>query len=61
LIIVVRESVPTSVSGYAIDPAALLREHALREVLEIDLMHDPGRRRNDTEVRERLLAPAQNW
>ena len=36
----------------------LLEDHP-REVLEIDLMDDAGVRRNDAEVLERVLAPAQ--
>ena len=35
------------------------REDHLAEVLEVDLVADPGRRRHHAEVVERLLAPAQ--
>jgi hypothetical protein len=55
LIIVVCESVPTSVSGRR----AVLVHHHARQVLEVDLVDDAGRRRHDAEVAERLLAPAQ--
>ena len=60
LTIVVCESVPTSVSGYASTLAVrlLLEDHA-REVLEVDLMDDAGVGRNDAEVVERFLAPAE--
>ena len=60
LTIVVCESVPTSVSGYASVRAAgcFLEDHA-RQVLEIDLVHDAGVGRNDAEVLERFLAPAK--
>ncbi len=37
----------------------LASEHDLAQVLEIDLMADPGGRRDDAEVVERLLTPAQ--
>ena len=56
LIIVVCESVPTSVSGKAW-PSRVI-DHA-REVLEVDLVADAGVRRHDAEVVERRLAPAQ--
>ena len=56
LIIVVCESVPTSVSGNATPVARL--DHA-REVLEVDLVDDAGARRDDLEVVEGRLAPAQ--
>ena len=55
LIIVVCESVPTSVSGNAMAVARL--DHA-REELEVDLVHDAGVRRHDLEVVEGRLAPA---
>ena len=38
--------------------AVALLDHA-REVLEVDLVHDPGSRRHDLEVAEGLLAPAE--
>ena len=56
LIIVVCESVPTSVSGNAWPSRACT---TLRQVLEVDLVADPGVRRHDREVVERGLAPAQ--
>ena len=57
---VVWESVPTSVSGYAsVRPSVSSREHDAREVFEVDLVDDPGVGRHDAEVVERLLAPAQ--
>ena len=56
LIIVVCESVPTSVSGYS---DAVVLEHDAREVLEVDLVDDPRVRRHDLEALERRLAPAQ--
>ena len=60
LIIVVCESVPTSVSGMATGLAALaLEQHALGQVLEVHLVDDAGRRRHHAEVVEGLLAPAQ--
>ena len=60
LTIVVWESVPTSVSGYASRRAVdLLLEDDAREVLEVDLMDDAGVGRHDAEVLERVLAPAE--
>ena len=60
LIIVVWESVPTSVSGYALAVRPLLvGPDDPAEVLEVDLVADAGRGRDDAEVVERLLAPAQ--
>ena len=56
LIIVVCESVPTSVSGYS---APVVVEHDAREVLEVDLVDDAGVRRHGLEALERGLAPAQ--
>ena len=41
------------------DAVALAAEDDLAQVLEVDLVADPGRRRDDAEVVERLLAPAQ--
>jgi hypothetical protein len=35
------------------------RKNRLRQILEIDLMNDAGVRRNDAEVLERLLTPAE--
>jgi hypothetical protein len=58
LIIVVCESVPTSVSGYASPPGRVLAHHA-RQVLEVHLVHDARAGRHDAEVVEGLLAPAQ--
>ena len=54
------ESVPTSESGNAIQLAVLLfaEDHA-REIFEIHLMADAGVRRNDFEILEALLAPAE--
>ena len=40
-------------------PPTRLGEHHAREVFEIDLVHDAGVRRDDFEVAERALAPAQ--
>ena len=56
LIIVVCESVPTSVSGYS---APSFVEHDAREVLEVDLVDDARVRRHGLEALERGLAPAQ--
>ena len=60
LTIVVCESVPTSVSGYATRLAVdgLANDHA-REVLDVDLVDDAGVGRHDPEIAERVLAPAQ--
>ncbi len=41
------------------DSIVLVAEDDLAQVLEVDLVADPGRRRDDAEVVERLLAPAQ--
>ena len=58
--IVVCESVPTSVSGIGQHAAVDgLAEDDAREVFEVDLVDDAGVGRNDAEVVERLLAPAQ--
>ena len=38
-----------------------LGEHDTRQILQIDLVHDTGVRRHDLEVRERALAPAQEF
>ena len=68
LIIVVCESVPTSVSGIIQErgvssafrtrgQAARAPKHALGEVFQIDLMHDADAGRNDLERVERLHAP----
>ena len=60
LTIVVCESVPTSVSGYAVSSAVdLTGEHHAGEVLDVDLVDDAGAGRDDLEVVERALAPAQ--
>ena len=58
--IVVCESVPKTVSGYATRPAVrLVAADDAREVLDVDLMDDAGLGRHDAEVAERRLAPAQ--
>ena len=57
LIIVVCESVPTSVSG--IVDAVVAREHALGEVFEVHLVDDADAGRHDLEGVERLLAPLE--
>ena len=57
LIIVVCESVPTSVSGYAAPFS--LHEHDAGQVFEIDLVDDARLRRHDLEVAKRVLAPAE--
>ena len=44
--------------GVGIGPAVLLHHHP-RQVLEVHLVDDAGRRRHDAKVAERLLAPAQ--
>ena len=60
LTIVVCESVPISVSGNANGrPPLLPRLDHAREVLEIDLVDDPRVRRDDAEVVERALPPAE--
>ena len=60
LIIVVWLSVPTSVSGMATSPLRVVAEEdALGEELEVDLVHDADARRDDAEVVERFLAPAE--
>jgi hypothetical protein len=51
LTIVVWLSVPTSVAAAGHDGAG--------QVLDVDLVHDPGARRDDLELVERALAPAQ--
>ena len=56
LTIVVCESVPTQVSGYA-TPCAV-HDHA-RQVFDVDLVHDAGARRHHLEVVECALPPAQ--
>jgi hypothetical protein len=66
--IVVCESVPTSVSGYATSALTTLPStltfylvgagpDGLRQVLEVDLMADAGTRRHDAEILERALRP----
>jgi hypothetical protein len=58
LIIVVCESVPTSVSGKAQPPAGrLLLTHAVEQMFEIDLMDNADTRRHDAEGVERLHSP----
>ena len=60
LTIVVCESVPTSVSGYARRrPSDVSVKIDARQVLEVDLVDDAGVGRHDAEVAERVLAPAQ--
>ncbi len=60
LIIVVCESVPTSVSGYASRvPLFLGVEDHAGQVFEVDLVDDPGVGRDDAEVVERVLTPAE--
>ena len=63
LIIVVCESVPTSVSGYACTGPSwrrlVGREDHAREVLEVDLVDDARVGRDDLEALEGALAPAQ--
>ena len=61
LIIVVCESVPTSVSGYATGGGIVsgVDEHDAPQVLEVDLVDDPGVRRDDREVMKCTLTPAQ--
>ena len=60
LTIVVCESVPTSVSGYATVPVRSFRRHDdAREVLQVHLVDDAGVRRHDAEIPERVLAPAK--
>ena len=58
LIIVVWESVPTSVSGIK-EIAGM--EHALGEILEIDLVHDADARWHEAESLEGLLPPFQKF
>ena len=61
LIIVVCESVPTSVSGNAASLAVVLAcDDDGGEVLQVDLVHDAGPGRHDAEVAERLLRPAEH-
>jgi hypothetical protein len=57
LIIVVCESVPTSVSGKHSRPRSFLLAYAVEEVLEIDLMDDADAGRHDAEGLESLHAP----
>ena len=62
LIIVVCESVPTSVSGYAsggVPLAASAAEDDPGQVFEVDLVHDPRVGRHDAEIIEGVLAPAE--
>ena len=55
---VVWESSPTRVSGYASQPSAVLfaDDHAT-QILEVDLVADARSRRHDLEVIEALLGP----
>ena len=60
LTIVVWESVPTQVSGYAVQLAVdLAGEHDAGQVLDVDLVHDAGAGRDDLEVLEGTLSPPQ--
>ena len=60
LTIVVCESVPTSVSGYATVPSAVSSDDDdAREIFDVDLMDDAGVGRHDPEVAEGVLSPAQ--
>ena len=62
LIIVVWLSVPTSESGSATGPLCVgAQEDPLGQIFEIDLMANADGRRDDAEVIERLLAPAQEF
>ena len=54
--IVVCESVPTQVSGYATPSRS---HHHAGQVFDVDLVHDAGARRHHLEVVEGALAPAQ--
>ena len=40
-------------------PRGVIDEHDSRQILEVDLVHDPGVGRHDLEVVKRALAPAQ--
>ena len=55
---VVWESVPTQVSGYAVS-SLFVRHDDAGQVLDVHLVHDAGARRDDAEAAEGLLAPAQ--
>jgi hypothetical protein len=63
LIIVVCESVPTSVSGYAWTGPVVCRlvgrEDRAGQVLEVDLVDDAGVRRDGLEALEGALPPAE--
>ena len=60
LTMVVCESVPTSVSGYACTGDSLLvAEHHRRQIFQIHLVHDAGIGRHHAEILKRGLAPAQ--
>ena len=60
LTIVVCESVPKTVSGYAIvRPSSVVAADDARQVLDVDLVDDAGFGRHDAEIAERRLAPAQ--
>src|SRR5690625_2134024 len=58
LIMVVCESVPTSVSGHQL-AVNLFAKHHPRQMLEVDLVNNAGIGRHDLEVVEGTLAPAQ--
>ena len=60
MIIVVWESVPTSVSGKATGPSLVgPGRHNRGQELEVHLVDDPGSRRDDAQIVERRLRPAQ--
>ncbi len=56
LIIVVCESVPTTVSGYA---SPSMRHHHRRQIFQVHLMHDARIRRHHAEILKRRLPPPQ--
>ena len=64
---VVCESVPTQVSGYAytsvspepVEDCDVAREDHARQVLDVDLVHNPRARRYHLEIVERGLTPPQ--
>ena len=60
LTIVVCESVPTSESGNAcVLPSTVRVEHDARQIFEIHLVANAGIRRNDLEIVQGFLSPAQ--
>ena len=56
---VVYESVPTTESGYASNLLPLGIANDARKILKIDLVTNPGVRRDDLEILECGLAPSQ--